>query len=168
MNFYDLIVDVKIYIASLDEEVWINMVFYDEKFKEYAFTKEGLKQFVDHFHQVIINRTYLFGKLHSINDLPAKVNDEGVKHWYYNGKRHRENDLAAIIHVNGYQEWWYDGVRHRENDLPAFINNIYSYKEWWYEGFKHRENDLPAIIHNNGRKEWWYHGKNHRTNHLPR
>lgn len=99
-NLFELILEVKVNIALFDENVWIKMVLYDKEFKCYAYKKEGLKQFVDHFTQKINNKTTLFGKLHSIDDKPAIIS--GVSQsWYYQEKLHRENDLPAIIHTDG-------------------------------------------------------------------
>lgn len=136
-----LILDIKICIASFDEDVWINMVLYDEEFKQYACAHAGIKQFIDNHHKVIDGNTYLFDKLHSIYDKPAE------------------------IHYNGYHIWYYQGIRHRENDLPAIICS--GSKEWFYAGFRHRENDLPAIMYDNGCHSWWYKDELHRNNDLP-
>lgn len=155
-NIIDLILDVKIYIASFDENVWINMVLYDKEFKKYAYKKEGLKQFVAYFTKVADNQTRLLGRLHSINDLPAHTNDGNLR-WYYNGNPHRENDLPACINVNGNMHWYYNGNRHRENDLPAITTKDEQY--WFYDGEQHRENNLPAVICINGIKQWWYEGR---------
>ena len=94
-----------------------------------------IKQFVNNFYRCMNSSTYLFGKLHSINDLPAYVYDNGIKHWYYNGKIHRENDLHASVYANGTKCWYYDGKEHRENDLPAFIG-FNGDKNWYYNGLR--------------------------------
>ena len=36
-------------------------------------------------------------------------------------EKHRENDLPAIINGNGSKFWYYDGKEHRENYLPTVI-----------------------------------------------
>lgn len=149
-----LLLDVKIYIASFDENVWITMALYDKEFSKYAYKKEGLTLFVDRFHKVINNETFLFGKLHSINDLPASIDANGNKFWFYDGLNHRNNDLPASIY-NETQIWFYNGSIHRENDLPAVMYTGGA-QEWFYEGERHRENNLPAIIHTRV-MEWWIH-----------
>ena len=152
----DLILDVKILIA-LDEDIWIKFVLLDDEFKQYAYKKEGINKFREQFTKKKDDCTYLFGKLHSINDLPAENYASGNKYWYYDGKKHRENDLPVEIYANGTKYWYYDGKEHRENDLPA---EIYADgdKHWYYDGKRHRENDSPAIIFSSGTKYWYYNG----------
>lgn len=151
------ILDIKIYIASFDENVWIDMVVYDEEFKQYAYTKTGAYQFANNFHETFCNSTYLFNYLHSINDQPAII-DEDYKYWYSKGDRHRGNNLPACIYADGDQSWWHRGKLHRDVDLPAIITKKGA-KHWFHHGKKHRENGLPAFINTNGKKEWWVHGK---------
>ena len=164
----ELILDVKILIASYDEDVWIKLVLLDEKFKQYAYKIQGIKQFVNLFTKIIYNQTTLFGKPHSIYDQPVEINKEQKEYivWYYNGLMHRENDLPAVVYKSGTQYWYYNNSIHRENDLPAviFANGD---KYWYYKGHVHRENDLPAEIYNSGIKKWYYHGQLHRENNLP-
>lgn len=58
----DIILDVKIYIALFDQEVWIKLVLWDDEFHNYAYKREGLRQFVNNFHKIIHGRTILFKK----------------------------------------------------------------------------------------------------------
>ena len=143
-----LILDVKILIALYDESVWINMVLYDEEFKSYAY-KEGVIQFIKQFTQITQDNeykcTYLFGKLHSIYDIPAREFRNGqYKLWYYQGQIHRENDLFAEIYSNGTKLWYYHDMVHRENDLPAVMYPTLYY--WYYKGEIYRKNDLPTVM----------------------
>ena len=110
----ELILDVKMYIASYDQETWIKMMLYDDEFHHYAYSDIGKKQFVNNFYQCINNLTYLFNKLHSINDEPARIDYDGDKYWYYDGKIHRENDLPAVIDADGDKYWYYNGKRQRK------------------------------------------------------
>ena len=110
----ELILDVKLFIASIDEEVWIKLMLIDNNFNQYAFKEEGMNKFVEQFTKKKDNCTYLFGKLHSINDLPAKICTSGDKYWCYDGKIHRENDLPAVIYADGDKCWYYDGKRQRK------------------------------------------------------
>ena len=82
----DLILDVKIHIASFDQEAWIKMVLYDDEFCNYAYTINGSLKFIHYFKRVVNNQTFLFGKFHSIDDLPAITDANGNKYWYCNGK----------------------------------------------------------------------------------
>lgn len=128
-----LILDVKICIASFDEDVWYWFYRYDNEFKNYAYTNAGRHMFIQMHHQKKNRRTYVCGYMHSINDQPSFVNHLG--HYYHaRGKNHRDNDLPAII--------LHDGTKH-----------------WFHQGMNHRDNDLPAIMYYDGRKEWYCHGK---------
>ena len=140
----ELIMDIKSYICSFDQYVWMKMVICDEEFKSYAYSKDGINQYVKLFYREEDGKRYLFGNLHSVNDLPAIICTNGDKHWYYNGKKHRENDLPADVCANGDKHWYYNNKRHRENDLPAVIY-ANGTKHWYYNGKQHRENDLISI-----------------------
>ena len=96
----NIILDVKKIIASFNQETWIKLVLYDEEFNHYARTKDGIDKFVEYFHIVYNDNTFLFGELHSINDKYALINNHGDKYWYYHGKEHRENDLPIIMDKN--------------------------------------------------------------------
>jgi hypothetical protein len=99
-------------------------------------------------------QTYGNGVLHSFNDIPALIWNNGTQVWYKNGKRHRDNDLPAVM-GNGY-EWYKNGERHRDNDMPAIIwPNGTQY--WYKNGERHRDNG-PAIIYSDGKKEYYKNG----------
>ena len=161
----DLILDVKIIVALVSDDVWTKLVLLDDEFYQYACTKEGITLFVKQFTKKEDDCTYLFNKLHSINDEPAEMVEKN-KYWYYNGLRHRDNDLPARIDVNGNKYWYYNGNFHRKNDLPAIIY-ANGDKHWYCHEKLHRENDLPAIIYNNGTKYWYKNDELHRKNFLP-
>jgi hypothetical protein len=99
-------------------------------------------------------RTYRNGLLHSYQDEPAIVADNGTyKVWYKQGKIHRDNDLPAISRNESYQEWYKDGELHRDGDLPAIIGSD-NHQEWYVNGEVHRDGDLPAVIY--GEIRQWY------------
>jgi hypothetical protein len=77
-------------------------------------------------------KTYLNGKLHSVNGQPA-ICINNREDWYWHGKRHRENDKPAIEYANGDKKWYWHGKRHRENDKPAFEYANGS-KHWYWNG----------------------------------
>src|SRR4029079_276154 len=169
-----------IIIASFDEEVWYQMVRYDDEFKKYAqcftitFTQLFTKQII------LDDRTEyrLLGKLHHLfrpalvtksgqfwyqNDLihregdqPAIIWNDGSKEWYRKGEHHREGDQPAIIRSNGSKEWYQYGKRHREKG-PAIIWYCGS-QQWYKNGEKHRDNDQPAVIWADGSKHWYQNG----------
>ena len=107
-------------------------MLYDDYFYNYTYKPQGIKKFVEQFTTTIINDTYLFGKLHSINDNYALCDSFG-KYWYYQGKEHRENDLPSKIYKSGTKIWCYHGELHRENDLPTVIS-FNGDKYWYYHG----------------------------------
>jgi len=71
--------------------------------------------------------------LHSINDKPATIYDDGSKDYYKDGKRHRDGDRPAIINSDGSKYYFKNGKLHRKNG--------------------------PAIIWSNGVKKYWINGK---------
>ena len=188
----ELPLDVKILIGLYSKRAWINLVLYDDEFKQFSYKNRGINLFVNQFTKIIDNNTHLFGYLNSINDgacylidyqdvkhvwyykskyhrendLPAVINSYGDKYWYCNGKLHRKNDLPAVIYADGNKYWFYNNKNHRENDLPAVI--YADGNKYWYCNDKiHRDNDLPAVICNSGSKYWYCNGKQHRENDLP-
>ena len=99
-------------------------------------------------------RTYRNGLLHSYDDSPAVVADNGTyKVWYKQGKIHREGDLPAITRNEQYQEWYRYGELHRDGDLPAIIGSD-NHQEWYKNGELHRDGEEPALI--DGQLRQWY------------
>jgi hypothetical protein len=103
-------------------------------------------------------RTYRNGLLHSYEDEPAIIADNGTyKVWYKQGKIHREGDLPAITRNEQYQEWYRNGRLHRDRDLPAIIGT--NFREWYKNGKLHRDGDQPAVIDLQLQlREWWVNG----------
>ena len=101
-------------------------------------------------------KTYANGVLHSFEDKPAEIWDNGTQVWYKKGKIDRNDDLPAVIHADGTQEWYKNGEPHRDGDLPAVIseNGI----QWWHNyGQFRRDGGLPAVISENGIQiQMWY------------
>jgi len=93
--------------------------------------------------------------LHSFDDEPTVIYDNGTKMWYEDNKIHRDNNLPALIRSNGYNSYY-------KNDKHYwFINNkeYHSYKEI-KEKFKNnivelknvnvtilKENGIVDVIH---------------------
>lgn len=99
----NVILDIKIYMASFDQEAWIKMVLYDKEFKAYACTNIGMKKFIDIFHQVkysgaLLKTTYLFGKKVNINNKAAVTSTNGYEEWYYNNE---QLHIYGVIRKNG-------------------------------------------------------------------
>lgn len=80
---------------------------------------------------------------------------------YRNELLHSDNDSPAIIYQNGTKIWYKNGYIHRDNG-PAIICSD-GRKEWWKNGLRHRDDNLPAIEMANGRHEWWVNNKIIRT-----
>ena len=83
-----------------------------------------------------VTRTYLNGRLHSIDDQPAIIN----------------------IHECVCNYWYKYGKKHRGGDLPAYVNTDGS-KAYYWNGLYHRDDNLPAIEFANGEKAWFIHGE---------
>ena len=104
--------------------------------------------------------TYKNGVLHSFNDYPARINQNGMMYWYVNGQLHRNGDLPAIVSPNTsnyYRAWYKKGRCHRDNDLPA-IKYSDGTDEWYSNGKLHRENNLPSVIGGDGYCAWQKNG----------
>lgn len=103
------------------------------------------------------------GMLHSYNDQPAAVFDNGLKIWYNNGKLHRENDQPAKIYSDGKLEYYTENKLNRlngpavvfpdsEDTIPLKRNFM-----WYRDGKKHRING-PAEVWQDGTEEWYFDG----------
>lgn len=90
-------------------------------------------------------------KLHSFDDQPSVIYNDGTKWWYRDGKIHREKG-PAVINSNGVEEWWSDNKRHRD-DGPAVTYpddirispEMRGVKQFWNNGILVREELPPAI-----------------------
>jgi antitoxin component YwqK of YwqJK toxin-antitoxin module len=79
------------------------------------------------------------------------------EHFSFQGKLHSFNDHPAIIWDNGSKAWYHHGKLHRDNDKQAEVQK-YLGKFWYRHGKLHRDNDQPAIIYRDQVKEWYQHG----------
>lgn len=178
----DLVLDIKIYIASFNYFAWFMMYFMDVEFKRYASSDEGIRCYIKNFIESIGRRTLLpfinNHVEHSINDEPSdslrfNIFSNGVLYdsyylyqkWHQMGKLHRENDLPAFQDLEK-KMWYYHGDVNRENDFPAIVYTKGD-QIWGINNYIHRENDLPAYIYENGKQEWYCEGELHRENDLP-
>jgi hypothetical protein len=117
--------------------------------------------------------TTVNGKLHSINDRPARVSANGLQEWYEHGLIHRVTRdesgqvLPAQIAASGSKWWYINDKYHRDDDLPAIV--YASGQQMWYiNGKQHRSTrdadgyTLPAEIWADGSKMWYRDDKEHR------
>lgn len=78
-------------------------------------------------------------QLHSINDQPSRLYENGSCDWHKNGKLHRENGPAVIdfdLDMNLYEEYQRNGRIHNPNG-PAQIwynGNTPEKISWWWQG----------------------------------
>lgn len=115
----------------------------------------------------VIHECHKEGKLHSDNDLPAKIIENYCKMWYKNDMKHRYGDKPAVLYDNGSEEYYVNGKLHRDNDKPATIRLDGTAERWYQNGKLHRDTDLPAIIYQDGSKFLYKFGKKHRDNNKP-
>ncbi len=161
----DLLIEIKILIASFDQGVWIKLVIYDDSFRQYAYSDGGRARFIELFTliQIVsipriaeVRQWCLFHRLHRI-DGPAEICDNGDQCWYRNGKLHRDNGPARV-YANGTLSWHHHGCLHRQG-APAYIAAFYS--KWYYDNEPHRANG-PALTLRDGSRFWYQHGIPHR------
>ena len=91
------------------------------------------------------DRTELFAviTLHSFNDAPAIVFENGDSRWYKDGLHHRDGDKPAVIEP-GWKMWWVvDGKLHRLSG-PA-IDRPYRRVDYYINGEQY------------GKEEWEKH-----------
>lgn len=171
-HLYQLPLDLRIYIANMDTEVYVRMYVYDAEFKLYTFSPGVISGFIDRFvakrkkdgmRYVIGNIKYYKyddsseywykDNLWHKTDGPAVINSQG-KSFYANGELHRI-DGPAIIDLNGTEEYWQYGKRHRV-DGPSVIHWNGTI-EYWQDGLRHNR-DGPAVINSYGINEYWLYG----------
>ncbi len=147
----NLILDVKINIASKDKDVWWLFYLYFDDFKNYT------RQYPLHYCQLFITRTKVgFGKIkYYYLDAVYIRYDNGAQSWYQNKSLHRDG-APALIYANGSEYWYQHGQLHRDGDQPAIIDT-HGKKEWYQHGKLHRDGG-PAFI-NSGNQYWYQHGK---------
>lgn len=66
-SIFDIMpLNLKIYIASFDENTWIQMIICDEHFRQYAHTSEGIKKFIMNFTRIYRYQAYILGNYHQL------------------------------------------------------------------------------------------------------
>lgn len=111
--------------------------------------------------------TRVNGKIHSVDDKPAIINEYGENFWYKNGQLHRGDDKPAHQGSLGYKGWYIEGKQHRADDKPA-IEYSNGDKLWYIDGELHRgDDDKPAMECVDGGKYWYKKGKFCRDNTSP-
>ena len=94
--------------------------------------------------------TYLNYELHSFDDKPACVTEDGTREWWWKGAQHRPNGKPASIRRDGTCMWYdEDGELHRDNDLPAIVWGN-GQEEWFTHGERRREGNKPIVKFVNG------------------
>lgn len=174
---YQLPLDLRVYIANMNMDVYIQMYVYDDEFKLYTFGPGVIDSFIDCF----VAKKIKNGMKYVIGDIEYYKYDDSSEYWYkdnlwhktdgpaviilrgkafyVNGELHRM-DEPAIIDSNGTEEYWQYGQRHRVNG-PAVIHWNGTI-EYWQNGLRHNR-DGPAVIKTNGNVEYWQNGKLHRA-----
>jgi hypothetical protein len=140
----ELLLDIKILIASYDDTAWARLYAHDNEFNLYAKTDVGINVFISLFWKESVNdgliRRTIFEKLHSFYDIPAYV----LIFDYIS--------FDSSIVKYEYQKWYKGGKLHRDDDMPAYIHTTTSYnhyhdtKKWYQNDMLHREHDRPAIV----------------------
>ncbi len=145
----NLILDIKILIASNNASIWWLFYLYFDDFKSYT------QRYLSHYCRLFTkttNQNIKYIACHYINN-QYRCYDHGAQEWYQNKKRHRDGGPAVIN--NGGQYWYQNGAMHRD-DGPAFIDE--NGNQFWYQYGKWHRDGGPAIIYANGDQTWYQHG----------
>ena len=150
-TLFDLPLELCVYIANMDTEVYLRMYFCDETFRAYANKDVSFKKQI---------RCEEFGGFvrYRINYICYIRCDNGNFSWHMNNKKHNLNGPALIRYNNRIYndiEYRVNGKLHRLNG-PAKIHSN-GYREYRINGKMHRV-DGPARIHSNNSEEYWYNG----------
>ncbi len=180
-------------IALVNIQSWIRLAFIDSKFKLYAYSDIGVRDFVARFFKVKIEQfgvlqcktQYVFGLLHSVFDKPAVEWSDGYKRWYIRDKigRNHKHSIEYSKDNDAFSEHKNLGLMHKlprtniDGAGKTYLNNgmIGRLKdkpaviskwgsEWVIDGSRDRDNDLPAVIHTDGTWVWYHRNKVHRSN----
>lgn len=94
------------------------------------------------------------------SDLVYKVDDiqgRKVEKWLLNGCLHSIDDIPSMVINDGEEQHWHThGLRHRDGG-PAIINAIG--KQVWYKLDSVHRSDGPAKIYPDGTEEFWWEGR---------
>ncbi|MEI8270528.1 MAG: hypothetical protein WCG45_04100 [bacterium] len=108
-------------ISKMQEQFW---------FKGQRYLKIGNQTFHTEQNRNLIKECdFEFLELHSINDEPAIVYENGTKEWYCLGDLHRV-EKPAVEYSNGDCEYWRVGLRHRDNGPAIIYGNKQYYFKW--------------------------------------
>lgn len=191
----DLPIDIKIHIASFDENIWIYLAIRDPEIYKYTIANRLI------FVQLFTNcakcsysqRWKLLNREHreefdTIGIPLPSYTDDNVQEWRLSGKLHSINDHPSLIFHNyktwhTYKIWHIQGKRHRYcihgkgcncGDIqPAQIafDNEVTKSKWYIMNNKHSYNDKPAVIKYNRDSlivlKWYWYGNLHRDNDQP-
>lgn len=85
------------------------------------------------------------------------IDGRKIEKWLWQGRLHSVDDYPAMIIDDGAEHHWYThGMRHRVGG-PALTNAIG--KEVWYKLDAIHRSDGPAKIYPNGDEEFWWEGR---------
>ena len=95
------------------------------------------------------------------SDLTYRVDDIlgwKVEKWSYNGRLHSVDDRPGMILDDGVEmKWYHMGVLHRDGNKPALHNTVTDKQSFYKHGRLH--NHLgPAKHYADGSVEWWWEG----------
>jgi hypothetical protein len=82
-------------------------------------------------------------ELHSFNDEPSVIYQEGTNIWHKDGQLHRDNDEPAIVYADGTKYWYKDGKLHRDNNEPAVID--IGIEQWFIKGIQLTKRQIELL-----------------------
>lgn len=167
-TLFDLPLELRVYIAKMDTEVYSRMYFCDEVFRKYANEDIWFKKQIRYltYGDVVccmINNIqyaktdryiawYVDNILHNLNG-PAKIYHDGSVKYYVNGELHRVGGPAIISHEP--EAYHINDKQHRIDGPASICSN--GYKAYYVNGKLHRDNG-PARVYPNGNEEYWCNG----------
>ncbi len=105
----ELILDTCYQVGRHNEVAWVWLAIVHKEFKVYAFSDEGVREYVrlytEQFNTKTFKYTKLFGKFHSLFGEPAAEWSNGDKSWYYNGLLQRSDDKPSVIEIKRDLRW---------------------------------------------------------------
>lgn len=129
----NLILDVKIVIASHDKDVWFKLMMIDEEFESYTYTQMGLQVYRDAFVTIEKLQFQTWYRLGDISKCEYPFNDMTV--WYTlnpKGVQYKlciHRDFGPAVIRSDSQAWYQYDLLHRI-DGPAVDNET---QEMYYE-----------------------------------
>lgn len=177
-HLYQLPLELRIYVANMDMETYVQMYVYDNEFKVYASSINVIDIFIDRFvvrkesnHTIYkfnniecrkyqdkwntrCETWYKDDKIHNSHG-PAHLSNDGTITYYIDGLTHRL-DGPAVMYQDGGEEYYVNGKRHRL-DGPA-VTHSDGFIAYFVDGSLHRL-DGPAIIHPDGTEQYCQYGR---------